>query len=192
MGLCLSVCLAPYSSGHPRPRCTRLSAALPGPGPHPVPEEPWGELRVTGCGAIPPIPHLGRHPRQPDMTWDARCWGFVMFAPHRRLHRMSVESRPATSWEGRVGSVSRGDGVGGVVGDSSSQRSYVSWLQRESMLTRAGELAAQFSGSAGQVAEPIRPIQSSGGGREGVRLVHGVSPFDDDQARSIVPGHTRR
>ena len=54
-----------------------------------------------------------------------------------------------------MGSVSRGEGLGGVVGDSSSERSYVSWLQRESMLTRAGELAAQFSGSAGRSQNPF-------------------------------------
>ena len=42
-----------------------------------------------------------------------------------------------------------------MVGDSSSERSYVSWLQRESMLTRAGELAAQFSGSTGRSQNPF-------------------------------------
>ena len=42
-----------------------------------------------------------------------------------------------------------------MVGDNSSQPSYVSWLQRESMLTRAGELAAQFSGPTGRSQNPF-------------------------------------
>ena len=42
-----------------------------------------------------------------------------------------------------------------MVSGNATQRDYVSWLQRESMLNRAGELAAQFSGSAGRSQNPF-------------------------------------